>query len=120
MLFHVTHESVNIDESACRATLLVDGLARRVIMTRPWEADPSVGFRRRLGKTAAELGDSKLDDDCPDIWELENGDIAVIGRDHTADYAHRLPRGVSIGPDERLVIVPRNMVVAAKPDIPNA
>lgn len=89
-------------------------------MARPWEADPSAEFRRRLGKTAAELGDSKLNDDCPDIWELNNGDVAVIGRDHTIDYADRLPPGVSIGRDERLVIVPRNMFVAAKPDIPDA
>lgn len=89
-------------------------------MARPWEADPSAGFRRRLGKTAAELGDSKLGDDCPEIWELDNGDIAAIGRDHTADYARRLPPGVSIVADERLIILPRNMLVAAKPDIPDA
>lgn len=89
-------------------------------MARLWEADASAGFKRRLGKSAAELGDSKYDDDCPDIWELDNGDVAVIGRDHTTDYVHRLPPGVSIGHDERLVIVPRNMVVAAKSDIPDA
>jgi hypothetical protein len=89
-------------------------------MARPWEADPTTGFKRRLGKSAAELGDSRTTQDCPDFWELDNGDIAVIGRDHTADYAHRLPPGVSIGEGERLVIVPRNMLAAAKPDIPDA
>ncbi|MFI1952986.1 hypothetical protein ACH437_14230 [Streptomyces xinghaiensis] len=30
-----------------------------------------------------------------------------------------LPDGVPIGPDERLVVIPRNMLIAAKPDIPS-
>ncbi|SEG80709.1 hypothetical protein SAMN04489712_113136 [Thermomonospora echinospora] len=89
-------------------------------MRRPWEADPSAGFRRRLGGTAAELGNSRLDDDCPDIWELDNGDVAVIGRDLTEAYDGRLPAGVRIGHDERLVILPGNMLRAAKRDIPDA
>ncbi|MDB4873489.1 MAG: hypothetical protein JWL97_4493, partial [Gemmatimonadales bacterium] len=28
--------------------------------------------------------------------------------------------GVGIAPDERLVVIPRNMIIAAKPDIPDA
>ncbi|RAY12415.1 hypothetical protein DPM19_25035 [Actinomadura craniellae] len=89
-------------------------------MARPWEADPAAGFRRRLGKSAGELGNTNADPTCPDIWELDNGDVAVIGRDLTAQYARQLPPGVSIGDDERLVVLPRNMVIAAKPDIPDA
>ncbi|WP_017540101.1 MULTISPECIES: hypothetical protein [Nocardiopsis] len=89
-------------------------------MERLWDADPSAGFRRRLGKTAAELDKSRLDDDCPEIWELDNGDIAVVGRDATDRYADRLPSGVTVGPDERLVVIPGIMLRAAKPDIPNA
>ncbi|MFI1090980.1 hypothetical protein [Streptomyces sp. NPDC020917] len=50
---------------------------------------------RRLGKSAAELGNSSTDDKCPDIWQLSNGDIAVIGRDLTAAYAKGLPEGVT-------------------------
>ena len=57
---------------------------------------------------------------CPDIWELDNGDIAVIGRDMIEQYTERLPTGVSIVSDERLVVIPRNMIIAAKPDIPDA
>ncbi|WP_206322496.1 hypothetical protein [Streptomyces sp. HNM0575] len=57
---------------------------------------------------------------CPDIWQLDNGDIAIIGRDLTADYGRRLPEGVSLGPDERLVVIPGNMLSAAKVDIPDA
>ncbi|MBB1242245.1 hypothetical protein GL263_01425 [Streptomyces durbertensis] len=87
-------------------------------MTRPWEADPTTGFKRRLGKSPQELGNTTGTPDCPDIWELENGDIAVIGRDLTRSLGTNLPDGVSIGADERLVVIPRNMIVAAKPDIP--
>jgi hypothetical protein len=89
-------------------------------MSRSWEADPSARLVRRLGKSALELGATSAGPTCPDIWELENGDIAVIGREHTADYAGGLPDGVAIGSDERLVIIPRSMLIAAKPDIPDA
>lgn len=88
-------------------------------MARPWEADPETGFRRRLGKSPQELGHTTDSPDCPDIWELDNGDVAVIGRDLTHSLGAVLPAGVSIGPDERLVVIPRSMMVAAKPDIPS-
>ncbi|MEV7088366.1 hypothetical protein AB0O07_21170 [Streptomyces sp. NPDC093085] len=89
-------------------------------MVRPWEADPSALFERRLGKTAQELGNSKDRTDCPDIWQLNNGDIAIIGRDLTEAYATHLPTGVSLAADERLVVIPGNMLSAAKRDIPDA
>jgi hypothetical protein len=50
-------------------------------MTHAWQADPSALFERRLGRSAKELGISDDDDECPDIWQLDNGDVAVIGRD---------------------------------------
>ncbi|MDT0542199.1 MULTISPECIES: hypothetical protein [Streptomyces] len=89
-------------------------------MARLWEADPSALFVKRLGKSAAELGHSEDEEECPDIWQLDNGDTAVIGRDLTSVYASRLPTGVSIGPGERLVVIPGNMLSAAKVDIPDA
>ncbi|MFI6769664.1 hypothetical protein [Streptomyces sp. NPDC050355] len=88
-------------------------------MARAWESDPSALFVRRLGKSAEELGNSQGREQCPDIWQLSNGDIAVIGRDMTDHYSPRLPEGVTIGSDERLVVIPGNMLTAAKPDIPD-
>lgn len=85
-----------------------------------WNADPGSGFRRRLGKSAEELGTSGGKTECPDIWELDNGDIAVIGTELTANYAERLPHGVRISPGEKLVIIPRVTLISAKPDIPDA
>lgn len=89
-------------------------------MARAWEADPSASLARRLGKSARELGTTGGRDGCPDIWQLDNGDIAVIGRDLTDAYRARLPEDASIAPDERLVVIPGSTLSAAKPDIPDA
>ena len=55
---------------------------------------------------------------CPDILELENGDFAIIGADITSAAA-RLPAGSNCGPDERIVVIPRRILVRAKSDIPD-
>ncbi|WP_328915286.1 MULTISPECIES: hypothetical protein [unclassified Streptomyces] len=89
-------------------------------MAQAWEADPAALFERRLGKSAEELGNSDGRTQCPDIWQLSNGDVAVIGRDLTAAYAAGLPEGVALGEGERLVVIPGNMLSAAKADIPDA
>ncbi|GAA2112551.1 hypothetical protein [Streptomyces synnematoformans] len=88
-------------------------------MDTKWEADPAAAFARRLGKSSHELGQTSGNASCPDVWELENGDVAVIGSDLTADYQGRLPAGVSVDPGERLVVIPRATVIAAKTDIPD-
>jgi len=85
-----------------------------------WEAKSSASFLRRWGKSSHELGQTSGDGSCPDIWELDNGDIAIIGSDLTAAYEARLPDGVSVDPGERLVIIPRQTILAAKADIPDA
>jgi hypothetical protein len=56
---------------------------------------------------------------CPDIWELDNGDFAVIGTDITDAALPKLPSSAGCGPDERIVRLPRNLLVNAKRDIPD-
>lgn len=85
-------------------------------MELPWRADPTAAMSRRLGKSPAELGNTDSIDKCPDIWELDNGDIAIIGHDLTDHYTQNLPRGVSIADNERLVIIPRSTWISAKMD----
>ncbi|MEE4490320.1 hypothetical protein [Streptomyces sp. BE230] len=87
---------------------------------RGWEADPSSPLVRRLGKSPAELGTTGGEQGCPDIWELENGDIAVVGRDLTDSYLPNLPPGLVVAPDERIVVIPRRTAAAAKADLPDA
>lgn len=89
-------------------------------MARKWEPDPLASFSRPLGKSSHELGQTSGDGSCPDVWELDNGDVAVIGADLTASYEARLPDGVSVDPGERLVVIPRATILAAKADIPDA
>jgi hypothetical protein len=86
----------------------------------PWEANLVTGFKRRVGKSALELGETEHSQGCPDIWEMDNGDFVVIGRDVTASYAYRLPADVTLRSDERVTMLPRSMMIAAKPDIPDA
>lgn len=88
-------------------------------MSTRWEASYTASFKQRLGKSAADLEITDNNPSCPDLWELDNGDIAVIGRDLTDNYCTRLPEDVSIGADEKLVIIPRVMMIAAKKDIPD-
>ncbi|GII89810.1 hypothetical protein [Sinosporangium siamense] len=88
-----------------------------------WEADPQAEFVKRWGKHPADFDDPPIttkSPSCPDIWELDNGDVAVIGWDLTEAYMSRLPDGVAISPGERLVVIPHQVIVAAKKDIPDA
>ena len=56
---------------------------------------------------------------CPDIFELESGDFAIIGIDITSAASPKLPPSAGCGPDERIVFIPRNLLVNAKSDIPD-
>ncbi|WP_393916560.1 hypothetical protein [Halostreptopolyspora alba] len=46
--------------------------------------------------------------------------MAIVGRDVTDTYTSRMPEDMSIGADERLVVIPGTMLRAAKKDIPDA
>lgn len=56
---------------------------------------------------------------CPDIFELETGDFAVIGIDITDAAVSQLPPTAGCGPDERIVRIPRKTLTLAKRDIPD-
>ena len=55
---------------------------------------------------------------CPDIWELDTGDFVVIGEDVTTKFLGTLPDNVGVGEHERIVMIPRDLLVSAKKDIP--
>jgi hypothetical protein len=77
-------------------------------------------FLRRLGPDPhADGAKTKAAQGCPDIWELENGDIAIIGQDITETAIKSLPASGSCGPDERIIVIPRKTLVLAKRDIPD-
>jgi hypothetical protein len=77
-------------------------------------------FLRRLGPDPHENGVQTVGcRGCPDIWELANGDFAVIGIDITDAVLPKLPPSAGCGPDERIVRLPRNLLVNARRDIPD-
>ncbi len=77
-------------------------------------------FLRRLGPDPHANGAlTYAAHGCPDIWEIDGGDFAIIGSDITADVAQQLPPSASCGPDERIVRIPRKTLILAKRDIPD-
>lgn len=78
-----------------------------------WRPDPEATFARRPGGSPMELGNTSAPPNCPDLWELSNGDIAVIGHDLTDNYSGTLPDGVYLAPYERLIVIPRSTFKSA-------
>jgi len=77
-------------------------------------------IKRRLGPDPHANGAQTVAlSGCPDIFELDSGDFAIIGVDITDVSAKHLPASASCGPDERMVLIPRKTLVLAKPDIPS-
>jgi hypothetical protein len=77
-------------------------------------------FMKRIGPDPHEGGAQSAGcHGCPDIWELDNGDFAIIGIDITS-MASSLPPSAGCGPDERIVRLPRKTLILAKRDIPNS
>lgn len=76
-------------------------------------------------KIVRRVGDSPLlrgcgsGESCPDIFELSDSNYAVVGTDATASLAGRLPRGVTLAPGERVVVITRATLVRAKRDLPD-
>jgi len=56
---------------------------------------------------------------CPDVFELKTGDFALIGQDITEQAVSYLPADAGCGPDERIILMPRRILVLAKSDIPD-
>ena len=83
--------------------------------------NPDIIFRRRIGPDPHANGaQTQALCNCPDLFELESGDFAVIGIDVTDRAKANLPATASCGPDERIVWIPRRLLLQAKPEIPNA
>src|SRR6185369_5559215 len=77
-------------------------------------------IKRRLGPSPHEGGaQTAALAGCPDIFELESGDFALIGTNITGEVTQHLPADASCGPDECVIRIPRKTLVLAKADIPN-
>lgn len=72
---------------------------------------------RRIGASPRERG-SASGQTCPDIFELSDGDFAVIGTEATAVLDSELPADAARAEDERIVIISRETLLRARADIP--
>jgi len=80
-----------------------------------------IHFLRRLGPDPHANGAETIAlNGCPDLFELDNGDFAVIGIEITKEAKPLLPESAGCGPDEAIVRIPRKLLVLAKRDIPNS
>ncbi|MFC8127890.1 hypothetical protein [Streptomyces sp. NPDC057302] len=73
---------------------------------------------RRIGASPQQRG-SASGQSCPDVFELSDGNFAVIGTEATATLEKELPPDASRADYERIVIVSRETLVRAKGDIPD-
>ncbi len=73
-------------------------------------------FIRRLGTDTSRLSCAS-GRACPDVLELENGDLAVIGADITAVAVGQLPEGSGCAESERVVRIPRDLFLRAHADL---
>lgn len=79
-----------------------------------------ISFKKRCGANPHSLpeiikeGKSAAADGCPDIWELSNGDYAVIGIRKTREFLNLLPKSAGCGLDEEIVLVPKVVMANAK------
>ena len=75
-------------------------------------------FIRRLGQNERLQCNAGLN--CPQILEMADGAFAVVGADITAEAMPAMPPGPGIGPMERIVRIPRQVLIAARAEIPAA
>ncbi len=97
------------------------GLARRLV-TESSNANPSnLMILRRLGPDPHANGRQSVGaNGCPDLFEMTNGDFALIGIDITNEARPHLPSSAGCGPDERIIRIPRHLLVEARADIPES
>ena len=75
-------------------------------------------FIRRLGQNGRSLCAHGFH--CPQILEMEDGDFAAVGQDMTAEAIPVMPPGPGVGPHERVVRIPRRVLIEARAEIPAA
>ncbi|WP_436850984.1 hypothetical protein [Streptomyces hokutonensis] len=76
-----------------------------------------VAIVRRIGDPPGARG-SASGQTCPDIFELSDGNYAVIGTEATAELDAELPADASRADHERIVIISRETLIRARKDIP--
>ncbi|MDR3413159.1 MAG: hypothetical protein P4L87_19760 [Formivibrio sp.] len=75
-------------------------------------------FIRRLGQNQSNA--CAFGHNCPQILEMADGDFAGVGPDITDEATSAMPPGPGVGQKERVIRIPRAVLIAARADIPIA
>jgi hypothetical protein len=75
-------------------------------------------FIKRLGGDYANLCEGGHH--CPQLLELADGDFAAVGPDITPEAIPAMPPGPGVGTNERVVRIPRRVMIGARAEIPAA
>jgi hypothetical protein len=73
---------------------------------------PAAAVRRRIGSTPQDRG-SATNCTCPDIFELADGNFAIVGTLRTAELSDTLPEGATVSPHGDLLVITRETLLAA-------
>lgn len=71
---------------------------------------------RRLGPVPGQRCGTEFT--CPAIFELNDGRFAIVGTEMTPELSQLLPADAGVADYESIVVIPRETLVAARPDIP--
>ncbi|MES5818387.1 hypothetical protein [Streptomyces sp. RG80] len=74
---------------------------------------------RRIGPSPRARG-CETGQTCPDIFELSDGNFAIIGTEATEQLDSELPPDAARADYERIVVISRDVLIRAKADIPDA
>jgi hypothetical protein len=75
-------------------------------------------FKKRLGGNDKNLCESGYH--CPQLLEMTDGDFAAVGPDITAEAIPAMLPGAGVGANERVVRIPRQVLIASRAEIPAA
>jgi len=77
-----------------------------------------IKIKRRVSGHPDEMGFTKMFKGiCPDIFETETGDYLIIGTDVTSMVEPEIPADAVISKGERVVLIPRDLLVSAVDNI---
>lgn len=74
-------------------------------------------FIKRLGEKGVACSSGHA---CPQILEMTDGDFAGVGQDITDEAMPAMLPGPGVGPKERVIRIPRHVLIAARAEIPAA
>lgn len=75
-------------------------------------------FIKRLGGNGVNLCEGGYH--CPQLLEMADGDFAAVGPDMTNEAIPAMPPGPGVGPNERVIRIPRKVMIGARAEIPAA